>query len=201
MSGLIPIAQKARDLITDKDTVAVSNADGSRIGSAEPSKELEIITLDTGGAGTTGSLYLRSTPIYNSNGSQKISYDDSSFEIITGTALTNFVETAGLVLNNGDYFIEAFTGLLTYQKASVDTIHEVSYLSGSQNVKIQETKWSKLQNADDLQLQYSFLDPSTPDQRVNTITYTSANLGISAVETFTYSGGSGNYYIDTITRS
>ena len=59
-----------------------------------------------------------------------------------------------------------------------------------------------LNQANDLVQYFTYLDPSSStDRRVSTITYSSAKLGITVVETFTYAGSAGDYYVTQITLS
>tara|TARA_R110001592_G_scaffold63800_1_gene195722 strand:+ start:482 stop:745 length:264 start_codon:yes stop_codon:yes gene_type:complete len=56
--------------------------------------------------------------------------------------------------------------------------------------------------ANDLVTNFTYLDASSStDRRVSTIVYSSSSLNITATETFTYSGSSGNYYVTQIQLS
>lgn len=59
-----------------------------------------------------------------------------------------------------------------------------------------------LNQANDLVQDFVYLDAgSSTDRRVSTITYSSASLGITVVETFTYAGSPGDYYVTKIELS
>ena len=59
-----------------------------------------------------------------------------------------------------------------------------------------------LNQANDLVQDFVYLDPSSStDRRVETITYSSAKLNLTVVETFTYSGSAGDYYVTKIELS
>lgn len=47
----------------------------------------------------------------------------------------------------------------------------------------------------------AYFDPGTVDQRFSAVVVSSASLGLSYTETFTYDGSAGNYRIATQTRS
>ena len=55
------------------------------------------------------------------------------------------------------------------------------------------TNWDSLQCAEDLQTTKTYLDPGLADERLNVVTYSSANLGVSITETYSYEGVPGNY--------
>lgn len=112
----------------------VLNPDGSNIGTPSPVPIYERIELAAGAAGTTGTYQLEGKPVYNSAGAGLNTSADTSFTVTSGGALTNQVATALLVVANGDYYIDPYTGLVTYQKLNADTTHEVNYLAGSENV-------------------------------------------------------------------
>lgn len=67
--------------------------------------------------------------------------------------------------------------------------------------RLPDTKWFKLQQAADLAQAFVYLSPGTIDERVSTITYTSASLSLTATETFTYDGAPGSYRISAIART
>lgn len=55
----------------------------------------------------------------------------------------------------------------------------------------------QLLSAHDLRKEYLWLDPGTKNQRISTITYTSASFpGVTFVRTFTYNLVSGKYVLD-----
>jgi hypothetical protein len=59
-----------------------------------------------------------------------------------------------------------------------------------------------ISEADDLVKTFSYLDAGDPtNRRVELIVYSSATLGITVRETFTYAGGAGDYYVQDITLS
>lgn len=66
---------------------------------------------------------------------------------------------------------------------------------------VQGTSFSQLQTADDLEIDYTYLDAGGADERIQTITYTSSALGVTVTETFTYAGSPGSYRVTNITRS
>lgn len=55
--------------------------------------------------------------------------------------------------------------------------------------------------ASDLNTAYTYLDAGTIDQRVATITYSSASVGESVRDTFSYAGSSGGYYVTGVVRA
>jgi hypothetical protein len=55
--------------------------------------------------------------------------------------------------------------------------------------------------AHDLVETYTYLSAGTADQRVETITRSSASLGLSYVTTYGYAGSPGSFRVATITRS
>lgn len=55
--------------------------------------------------------------------------------------------------------------------------------------------------APDKETDFTYLDEGTDDQRIETVTYSSATLGLSYVETFTYAGSAGSYRVSNIARS
>ena len=114
----------------------VVNPDGSNVGSPTPLPVYERIEIAAGAAGTTGTYQLIGKPVYNSTGAGLNTSADTSFAITLGGALTTQVATAAAVLANGDYHIDPYTGLITFQKANADTTHEVNYLAGSENVNV-----------------------------------------------------------------
>lgn len=71
----------------------------------------------------------------------------------------------------------------------------------SQLDRLPNSAWFRLQNAADLARAFVYLGAGTIDERVSTITYTSASLGIAATETFTYEGSPGAYRISAIART
>ena len=59
-----------------------------------------------------------------------------------------------------------------------------------------------ISEADDLVKTFSYLDAGDPtNRRVELIVYSSATLGITVRETFTYAGSVGDYYVQDITLS
>lgn len=59
-----------------------------------------------------------------------------------------------------------------------------------------------ISEADDLVKTFSYLDAGDPtNRRVELIVYSSATLGITVRETFTYAGSAGDYYVQDITLS
>ena len=63
------------------------------------------------------------------------------------------------------------------------------------------TRVLKVDASPDRLAQYTYLDLGTEDQRINTITYSSASLALNYTETFTYSGTTGNYVIAGVQRA
>ena len=114
----------------------VLNPDGSNVGSPTPLPVYERIEIVAGAAGTAGTYQLIGKPVYNSTGSGLNTSADTSFSVLLGGALTNQVATAALVVANGDYYIDPFTGLVTFIKLNADTTHEIQYLAGSENVNV-----------------------------------------------------------------
>ena len=55
--------------------------------------------------------------------------------------------------------------------------------------------------ANDLIVLFTWLDAGTADQRIDNIEYRSAALGLIVIDTYTYSGGSGTYYVTSSTLS
>ena len=55
--------------------------------------------------------------------------------------------------------------------------------------------------AAELAVGYTYLDAGTIDQRMATATYTSASVGASYRDTFSYSGSAGGYYLTGTTRT
>ena len=55
--------------------------------------------------------------------------------------------------------------------------------------------------ANDLVKTFTYLDAGAADERVSTIVYSSASLGLSVTETFVYAGSAGSYRVSTITLS
>jgi len=161
----------------------VCNADGTAIGGVK--RVLEQITLAAGAAGTTGTITLTFKPIYNADGSGPITSVDSSFQITSGTALGTFVATAGAVIANGDYHIDAYSGVLTYQKASADTTHEVSYVAGSEGVAV--SNFNELQTIEVLDNDYT-VTPVTTGAYVQLTAALSAD--VKEMEIFDSSGQS-----------
>ena len=62
------------------------------------------------------------------------------------------------------------------------------------------TRWDCLMCAEDLVISYAYHDEGLADERLNTVTHSSASLGIQAVETYYYDGGAGNYTLKSKTR-
>ncbi|MBD2628481.1 hypothetical protein [Trichormus variabilis] len=69
------------------------------------------------------------------------------------------------------------------------------------NVTISQNNWEKLQSANDLAQTFTYLDAGTNDERISTIAYSSVSLNLSALETYSYAGSSGNYRILSILRT
>jgi len=67
--------------------------------------------------------------------------------------------------------------------------------SAQSNLQILETQ------ANDLVTTFTWLDGGASDQRPDTITYSSSQLGLTVIKTFTYNGGAGTYHVATITLS
>lgn len=55
--------------------------------------------------------------------------------------------------------------------------------------------------ANDYSQTISYFDPGTVDERIETITHSSATLNKSVVETFAYAGSAGSYRLTSIVRS
>jgi hypothetical protein len=55
--------------------------------------------------------------------------------------------------------------------------------------------------ANDLVETYTWLSGGLADQRIDEIVYSSASLGLTVRETFTYNGGAGTYHVATSTLS
>ena len=70
---------------------------------------------------------------------------------------------------------------------------------------VQNTTKSNLEKlkteANDLIILYTWLDAATADQRIDNIEYRSAALGLIVIDTYTYGGGSGTYYVTSSTLS
>lgn len=67
--------------------------------------------------------------------------------------------------------------------------------------RLPNSKWFRLQNADDLAIAITYLDAGTADERINTITYSSASLVISVLDTYSYAGTAGLYRLTGTVRS
>jgi len=74
-------------------------------------------------------------------------------------------------------------------------VDNTSSSSAQSNLQILETQ------ANDLVTTFTWLDGGASDQRPDTITYSSAQLGLTVIKTFTYNGGAGTYHVATITLS
>jgi hypothetical protein len=75
-------------------------------------------------------------------------------------------------------------------------------LSETQPVSLLQSNLIKLeQEADDLVKTFSYLDAGLPDERVNTIVYSSVVLALTVTKTFVYAGSSPNFRVSTITLS
>ena len=55
--------------------------------------------------------------------------------------------------------------------------------------------------ANDLIVLFTWLDAGTADQRIDNIEYRSAALALMVIDTYTYGGGSGTYYVTSSTLS
>lgn len=71
-------------------------------------------------------------------------------------------------------------------------VYEIQQLNG---------KLLDIQNSIDYSMVVAWTDVNTVDQRPISITHSSATLAQTVVETFTWSGVSGNYYLTQITLS
>ena len=72
---------------------------------------------------------------------------------------------------------------------------------GSINVSLVSSNLEKIKNSNDKVETYTFLGAGTSDERVSTIVYTSATLGLTVTETYVWAGVAGAYYLSTITLS
>ena len=70
---------------------------------------------------------------------------------------------------------------------------------------VQNTTKSNLEKlkteANDLIVLYTWLGAGTADQRIDNIEYRSAALGLIVIDTYTYGGGAGTYYVTSSTLS
>ena len=60
--------------------------------------------------------------------------------------------------------------------------------------------YKRILAADDLIITNYYLDEATPDRRIDRIEYGSLSTYANAVETYTYGGSSGNYYVVSVSR-
>jgi hypothetical protein len=101
--------------------------------------------------------------------------------------------TAPLSLDEGSYvrLIESQRLLLVDIKNSVDALTAAQGATNAQAVL----------SADDLEQAFTYLDPGTANQRVATVTYTSDDVGYEVLDSYTYAGSVGSYYLTAIARS
>ncbi|MBT9316271.1 hypothetical protein [Leptothoe spongobia] len=100
--------------------------------------------------------------------------------------------TAILNLDNG-----LTTKLVDVQQQLLQDIKaELETLNAGQSSKLQ-----RIQAGDDYAVTYTYLDPGTADERVQTITYTSVSLSLSVTDTYSYAGSAGNYRLTGIQRA
>jgi hypothetical protein len=59
----------------------------------------------------------------------------------------------------------------------------------------------QVDNAVESVTSFTYLDAGTVNERISTLTKSSASLGLSYVDTFTYAGTPGFYRVTNITRS
>ena len=69
------------------------------------------------------------------------------------------------------------------------------------NIQVSASDIEKVKNAIDLVKAFVFLDAWTDNERVSTITYTSASEGLTFTDTFSYTWTPWAYLIDTIVTS
>lgn len=101
--------------------------------------------------------------------------------------------TAPLSLDDGSYvrLVEPQRLLLADIKESIDALVAAQGATTAQQVL----------NASDLRQTFTYLDAGTVNQRVATITYASEDAGYAVLDTYSYGGSTGAYFLNTIIRS
>jgi hypothetical protein len=89
-----------------------------------------------------------------------------------------------------------------FYKNKIDCIEKKLCAIVNNTSSLPKSNLQKLETqANDLVTTYTWLDGGTSDQRPDTITYSSLQLGLTVTKTFTYNGGAGTYHVATITLS
>jgi len=118
---------------------------------------------------------------------------ENGFKILVLDDSSKVAVMAPLSLDEGSAvrLVEAQRLLLVDIKNSVDALTAAQGATNAQAVL----------SADDVQQAFTYLDPGTSNQRVATITYSSVSADYSVLDTYTYAGSVGAYYLTTIVRS
>lgn len=118
---------------------------------------------------------------------------ENGYKILVLDDASKVAVTASLSLDEGSAvrLIESQRLLLIDIKNSVDALTAAQGATNAQSVL----------SSDDLEQAFTYLDAGTANQRIATVTYTSDDAGLEVLDTYTYAGSSGAYYLTTIIRS
>lgn len=159
------------------------------------------VILLNGQTSYTGDIkYPNSTSLSN-NGEKLVIHSFSGNRTITSLGDINFINGDTGV---GDNVINgvAIVSLEQVRDKINSIMGSLSASSGGGVVNnitntIPQTKFELLENAEDTETQYSYLDEGTPSERISTIVLSSASLGLTATKTYTYTGTAPNFTLAT----
>lgn len=118
---------------------------------------------------------------------------ENGFKILVLDDASKVSVYAPLSLDEGSYvrLVESQRLLLVGIKNSVDALTAAQGATTAQAVLA----------ANDLAQLFSYLDGGTANQRIATQTFTSTSVGASVLDTYSYAGSIGAYYLTAIARS
>ena len=120
---------------------------------------------------------------------------EASYFSINSSVFVAVSSSAKRILNLTD--IANYNPLLQTPKQFLDALLTAGGGGGTTLSNLEKLKTQ----ANDLTIIYTWLDAATSDQRIDNIEYRSAALGLVVIETFTYLGGAGTYYVTSSTLS
>lgn len=118
---------------------------------------------------------------------------ENGFKVLVLDDASKVQVTAPLSLDEGSQvrLVESQRLLLVDLKNALDALTAAQGATSAQAVLA----------ADDLSQAYTYLDAGTANQRVATVTSSSADVGYQVLDTYAYAGSVGAYYLTTISRS